>query len=335
MPPDEFDDRRPTDDEYDPGFEPRPRRRPAARRGGTGALAWFLGGCGCLTVLACGGLGGLAWWALKPTDFPEQAEDYAAARKAFRTRLTSTGPSPQPFNQLDPPPEVDVVEYQSGGLTLTAWASKPPADGGKQPAVLYLHSGHAFDERDWDETEPLRKAGFAVLVPLLRGENGQPGSFTMYADEVADCLGAADALAARPGVDKARLFVAGYSSGGTLAMLTAMADGRFKGCAAISGSPDMGQAVKLDPDVPPPFDPADPREVAIRSPLAWPKSFKCPARLYVGEGELPAVWATNRLAAAAAANGQDVVCEPIPGADHFTVAGPALGRAVAFFQGLR
>ena len=63
------------------------------------------------------------------------------------------------------------------------------------PKVLYLHSRFAFGEDDWEQTEPLRKAGFLVLVPMLRGENGLKGSFTLFCDEVGDCLAAADALA--------------------------------------------------------------------------------------------------------------------------------------------
>ena len=279
MPRDEFDDPRDRDD-YDPGFEPR-RRRPPPRRGGTG-LWWVLGGCGCLGLLVCGGLVGVVWWAVAPTSFPEQTQDYADARKAFRTRLTTAGPAPQFELPLTPPDDVDVVEYTSGDLTLTAWASKPPAGGGKQPGVLYLHSGWGFGAGDWEETAPLRAAGFAVLIPMLRGENGQKGNFSLFCDEVGDAVAATDALAKRPGVDADRLFVGGYSSGGTLALLTAMADKRFKGCGAISGSPDQKKFTQFQDDFVVPFDTADPTEVAIRSPLAWPKSFKCPARLYVG-----------------------------------------------------
>lgn len=330
MPRDQYDDR----DEYDPGFEPRPRRRPPPRRSGTGVVLWVFGGVGCLGLLVCGGFGGVVWWVLKPTSFPEQTEDYADARKAFQTKLTVTGPSPQFHTPLVPPDGVAVVEYKSGDLTLTAWTTDPPPGGARRPAVLYLHSGFAFGEDDWEETEPLRKAGFAVFMPILRGENGQAGNYTLFCDEVADALAAADALAKRPGVDTNRLFVAGYSSGGTLAMLTAMADRRFKGCAAISGSPDQHKLIQFKDDVLVPFDAADPKEVAIRSPLAWPKSFKCPARLYVGREELPYLWATQKLAEKATANGQDVRCEELDG-DHDTVVKPALQRMIEFFQGLK
>ena len=326
MPRDQYDDH-----EYDPGFEPRPRRRPP-RRGNT--LLWVFGGFGCLGLLVCGGLVGLVVYAFSPTGFPEQTEDYADARKGFKTVLTTAGPSPQVEGPVEPPAGVQVVTYQSGDLKLTAWASEPPADGTKQPGVLYLHSGFGFGPEDWKETEPLRAAGFAVVVPILRGENGQPGSYTLFCDEVGDCLAAGELLAKRPGVDKDRLFLAGYSAGGTLAMLTAMADGRYKGCAAVSGSPDLHAFVSGKPDREVPFDRTVEREIAVRSPLAWPNSFKCPARLYVGEDEFPLTWHTHELGKKARAAGRDVVVEELPG-NHDTVIGPAVGRMVGFFQSLR
>ena len=39
--------------------------------------------------------------------------------------------------------------------------------------------------------QPYRDAGYIVMIPILRGENGQPGFYTMFYDEVDDVLGAA------------------------------------------------------------------------------------------------------------------------------------------------
>jgi len=60
------------------------------------------------------------------------------------------------------------------------------------------------------------------MVPVLRGENGQPGNFTFFYDEVDDVLAAAEALAQRTYVDANRMFISGHSAGGTLTMLAAM-----------------------------------------------------------------------------------------------------------------
>jgi hypothetical protein len=187
-----------------------------------------------------------------------QDEDFVKARTAFRTKLLRQGATPQRWHKVRVPPGVTEVEYASGELRLKAWASRPAAeDGRKVPAVLYLHGGFAFDLDDWQQSQPFRDAGNAVLTPLLRGENGQPGAFTMLWDEVDDVLAAADRQAKVPGVHPGRIYVAGHSAGGTLAMLAAMASGRFRAAASLSGSPDRVAFVQGGWAAAAPFDPSD------------------------------------------------------------------------------
>ena len=76
------------------------------------------------------------------------------------------------------------------------------------------------------------------MIPTLRGENGLPGAYSMFYNEV-DVLAAAEALAKHPGVDGTRLYVSGHSVGGTLALLAAMSSKRFRAAASFSGSPDQ------------------------------------------------------------------------------------------------
>src|SRR5262245_4349555 len=107
-----------------------------------------------------------------------QQEDYARARAGFRTKLVRKGPAPQGWSPLEPPAGVTEVEYPSGELRLKAWVNRPPDEKRQHPAVLFLHGGFAFGKGDWDQTKPYRDAGFVVLAPMLRGENGQPGAFS-------------------------------------------------------------------------------------------------------------------------------------------------------------
>src|SRR5262249_23620106 len=131
-----------------------------------------------------------------------QDDDYAHARAGFHTRLLRMGPSPQTSTPVKPPPGVDEVEYQAGGLRLKAWVSHPDGPIRKQRAVLFLHGGFAFGyPDDWEASKPYRDAGFVVMTPLLRGENGQPGAFSFLYDEVDDALAAADRLSKLPFVD--------------------------------------------------------------------------------------------------------------------------------------
>jgi len=290
---------------------------------------------GSIGLLGCCGLcGGFFWYSLKPTTFPEQTEDYADARKSFKTTLTKQGAAPQPWDKESPPPGVKEITFNSGNLKLKAWVDEPPAKQPLKPAVLFLHGGFAFGAEDWDQCKPFRDAGFVTMTPILRGENGQPGSYTMFYDEVDDVVAAAEALAKIPGVDPNRIFVAGHSVGGTLAMLGAMTSKRFKGCASFSGSPDQPHWIRGQETLAP-FDYTDEKEMAMRSPLAFPKSFKCPARLYWGNQEW-AIFAgpSKKLAELAKANGQDVEAIQVNG-DHMSSVTPAMSQAVTFFKGVK
>lgn len=299
-----------------------------------------VGGLALITAIACGGMFVFAYRAMKQTMTAMQAmasgmelqeEDYADARKQFRTVLTRQGPSPQAYQPLHPPADVQVVDYQSGPLKLQAWTNAATKAGAEpKPAVLYLHGGFAFGDDDWQMCKPFRDAGYVVLAPILRGENGQPGAFSLYYDEVEDVLAAADRLAQLPGVDRQRLFVAGHSAGGTLALLAAMASDRFKAASSFSGSPAQS-IISGTIDGNAPFDIQNPRELQMRSPLAYATSFKCPVRLYYGDQEPVLAPLSEELARAAQTGGLDVQAAVVPG-NHFTALQPALRRAIEFFQ---
>jgi dipeptidyl aminopeptidase/acylaminoacyl peptidase len=261
-----------------------------------------------------------------------QHEDYVQARSRFRTKLLRKGPSPQPYAPIKPPPGVTEVEYPSGDLRLKAWANHPADVTRKHPAVLFLHGGFAFDQDDWDLGQPYRDAGFIVLSPMLRGENGQPGAFTFFYDEVDDVLAAADYLGKLPYVDAGRLYLAGSSAGGTLALLAAMTPRRFRAAASFSASPDQvllcKHAKNAARDIP--IDVNDRRELQLRSPLAYAGSFKCPVRIYYATQD-HFVLTSQRTAALAKEQGLDVEAVQIEG-DHGTAVPPAIKLSIPFFQ---
>ncbi|MBO0699578.1 MAG: alpha/beta fold hydrolase, partial [Zavarzinella sp.] len=252
-----------------------PVRSGGSRSGGSSALMWILiilGIVGVLGVGCCAGLFWLGWSTIKPTEYPEQTQDYADARKTFKTTLTRKGLAPQSALVGNRPADVSEVTYTSGDLKLKAWVNRPAPGPGLKPGALFLHGGFAFDGGDWQTSQPLRDAGFVTMTPWLRGENGQSGSYSMFYDEVDDVIAAAELLARTPGVDPNRIFVCGHSVGGTLAMLAAMTSKRFKGCASFSGSPDQVQWSKAE-EIVVPFDRNNMTEMSMRSPLAFPKSF--------------------------------------------------------------
>jgi dipeptidyl aminopeptidase/acylaminoacyl peptidase len=303
----------------------------------------IVGGILLVMLLVCGGLAVIAYQGIQQfaqtvqqqmaelaaEDLDLQQEDYAQARSQFRTKLLHQGRAPQGWQPVKAPAGVQEVEYPSGKLKLKAWINSPQG-AGKRPAVLFLHGGWAFGDDDWDMAQPFRDAGYVVMTPILRGENGQPGSFTMFYDEVDDVLAAAQYLAKRPYVDEKHIYLAGHSAGGTLTLLAAMASPRFKAAASFSGSPNQKSfAREYARDVP--FNQSDMREFEMRSPIAYATSFKCPVRLYYGSDEPMFALSSATTAMRAKTKGLDVEAVSIPG-DHDTAVPEAMRQAIQFFK---
>jgi dipeptidyl aminopeptidase/acylaminoacyl peptidase len=185
---------------------------------------------------------------------------------------------------------------------------------------------------DWDMAKPYREAGYVVFAPMLRGENGQAGIYTLFYDEVDDVLAAGEFLKKQPYIDADHVFVAGHSVGGTLTLLAAEASKSFRAAASISGSPDQilfcRYAAKKERI---PFDLSAPRELEVRSPLAYAKSLKCPTRVYYGTKEPHFDKTSKRMAAVAKEKGLDVEAAVVDG-DHRTVVPEAMKQSIEFFD---
>ncbi len=262
---------------------------------------------------------------------PVQEEDYQAARKRFKTRLTTRGPAPQEWEPLATPPGGTELSYQSGGHALRAFVDPPPADGKPRPGVVFLHGGFAWGDGDWEMPQPYRDQGFVVMAPVLRGENGQPGAFSLYYDEVEDVLAATSAFAALPYVDEQQLFICGHSAGGTLAALTALTTDQFQAVASFSGTMNQGDLAYWDSPELLVFDEADEQETVMRSPEAFARSFKCPAQLYYGSQEDWLEEETKRTATTARNAGLKVEAMVV-GGDHMSSVRPAMLRSITFFR---
>ncbi|WNG13559.1 alpha/beta hydrolase family protein [Cystobacter fuscus] len=256
--------------------------------------------------------------------------DYSRARQSFRSHLVREQPSPQKGEPLETPAGASRVEYDKE-RHLVAFLGGNSPKGGRQPAVLFLHGGFAYSPEDWMMAEPYRTAGFITMMPILRGENGQAGHFTLFYDEVDDVLAAARALSSLPGVDPKRVFIAGHSVGGTLTLLAAMATDTFRAATSLSGSPDQFGFTQGRPFLVP-FDPADQREFLIRSPQAFATSFQCPVRIFYGSEEKGFAASSQDTAQRAAAKGADVKALAIPG-NHFSAVPEEIRQSIAFFQG--
>jgi dipeptidyl aminopeptidase/acylaminoacyl peptidase len=269
------------------------------------------------------------------TAAPSVTPDLAAERAGFNTRLIRHGPSPEPIESIDPtlrpPPDAAEIEYPSGSLKLKAWISQPPIDGKRHPAVVFLHGNFVFEMRQWTGTSPYRDAGFVVLTPMLRGENGNPGEFEMMYGEVDDVVAAGRYVANLSYVDNSQVFLAGHSVGGTLAMLASMVPSPYRAVAAFSGAPDQESWIKPQEESYKVYDTTDARELRLRSPKYFAASVRCPLYLIDGDQESYFIPDTRQLAEDASKLGKVCRFETVPG-DHRGSKPPAIRRSIEIFR---
>jgi len=269
-----------------------------------------------------------------PTKYasPAQAPDLMAARSGFKTslvpsRLGADGAAAKPPAKL-----YTLVRYPAPAGELASYLSPDPHDGKKHPAVVWLHGGWGgIDSWLWDRGADsqapyaFRDANFVVMMPSRRGENDNPGKMEFFYGEVDDTLAAIDYLAALPYVDAQRIYVAGHSTGGTLAILTAMASAKPRAVFSFGGRLDMqtyaAQRAKQNML---PFDQRNKEEVRLRNPLEFAGSLKTPLYFFEGESGATEPQELQAMASKATAFGKPFHGYLIKGADHFTALQPLL-----------
>jgi|GEM_PF-4300168 len=124
------------------------------------------------------------------------------------------------------------------------------------PAGSRLFHGMSLSPEDEAEFLPYAEAGMAVVAFETSGSLGEDDSdfarnaaidkFLAAKGGVLDAAQALKTAAARfPCVDPARVYCAGHSSAGTLALQLAQASGSFKGCVAYAPTPDLGSVTSF------------------------------------------------------------------------------------------
>src|SRR5664280_635487 len=166
-------------------------------------------------------------------------ESYLDRLAAFRVHpnLIRKGPSPQPFKLSSPPVGVQEVAYPSGSLSLKTWVAYPaaPSSNAKVPGVVFFHGGYAFGAGDFDDARPFLDAGFAVLCPMLRGENGNPGNMELALGEADDANAAVAWLASQPQIDSSHLYAFGFSAGGLVSAMLSLRPSPLRHAASAGG----------------------------------------------------------------------------------------------------
>lgn len=225
---------------------------------------------------------------IAPDVLPLERQDYAEARKRFHTHLLRKMAAPEKSSVLGTPPGAERVTYPGGPdglIELVAWLSHYQPSKTLKPAVLFLHGGNATGDGHWALMKPYWEAGYVVLLPSFRGENGQSGNYSGFYNETADALAAATYLENLPGIDRNRFFIAGHSNGGTLTLLAAMSR-RFRAAAPISAGVNSWRYFNRYSDEIC-FDETNEREFIMRSSVCFGPSLKCPTLLLRGMEERP------------------------------------------------
>jgi dipeptidyl aminopeptidase/acylaminoacyl peptidase len=258
----------------------------------------------------------------------------AEARLRHQTKLLVQTTPIDPYDAAVPP-GAELVQYRSAGRELFAWLARP-AGQGPFPAVLYCHAGYALGPGDFEAIKPFLAAGYVVLLPAWRGENGNAGHFEMGYGEVDDAAAALAYLATVPEVNRQQLFAAGHDAGATIVMLLAESTTGLRGAAACGGIPDVRLLTEskrkpvLDHT---PYDWRDPLELDLRSPTRHLQHLSCPLLLVYGEREPEELML---LAAHMEATGsglrKPVQLIRLPGADHNTAIDAAVPRMIKFFD---
>lgn len=144
------------------------------------------------------------------------------------------------------PARMEVLHIPSGGVEINGVAYLA-AGPGKHPTLVIAH-GWPGNEKNLDLAQAVRRAGWNVVTFNYRGSWGSPGAFhfAQVPEDTAAVLAyirRAD-VAAKLGVDPARIALAGHSMGGWATAMAAARDPALIGAITISMG-NMGLAGTL------------------------------------------------------------------------------------------
>lgn len=207
---------------------------------------------------------------------------YLQQRASFRTNLKRRGGSPNGSKEPKPLDGYQKVLYPSKEHRLKAWVYRPPGAKKRLPAIVHFHGGFGLSHGHFHTCKPFQKAGFVVMLPALRAENGNPGTFEMFYSEVEDGIAAIKWLQRQPFVDPNNVYAFGHSAGGVVSsMISLFDDVPIRHSGSSGGIYDTKLFDGIRDRVP--FDLASPMERQMRVLVGNVRWMKRPHYAYVGD----------------------------------------------------
>jgi hypothetical protein len=163
---------------------------------------------------------------LTPNSDNRPDSDFLRVRQRIGTHLKEVGPAPDLYKDPTTREGVRLARYRAGGSELKVWHLLPSQNQlwspAGYPAVIFVHDGTSFSEEELQQARTFSEAGFVVVAPTFRGENGNLGAHELLFGELEDLVAATAHAAELPEVDKHKLVIWGHGLGGMLAALASL-----------------------------------------------------------------------------------------------------------------
>jgi alpha/beta superfamily hydrolase len=250
----------------------------------------------------------------------------ATLRAGLQTQIgmdVDTSPAAEP-----PTGELQIVRYPSELGQNVAYLSPIPQDGTLRPAVVWVTGGFDWGLGAWawmpapadndQSARQFRDNGVVTMYPAPRGSNGNAGVSEVMLGEVTDFIAAGTWLATQPGIDPRRVYLAGHSTGGTIALLAAESTGQFRAVFALGPASNVIGYDLLPQDLPE-------DELRSRSPRWWLGDITSPTWVIEGENG-NAGWLAHLDSQT---DNPNVTFQLVAGYDHFNIIVPALNAISA------
>ncbi|WP_197440534.1 CocE/NonD family hydrolase [Polystyrenella longa] len=257
---------------------------------------------------------------------------YLKRRAELETSLKYEQPSPQEYEAFTTPVGVEKVHYESNGLQLQAWVDRRGVKTEKSPTIVYFHGGFAIGETSITEAcAPFRNAGYVVMCPTVRGENGNAGNFELFLGEVDDAAAACRWIAKQNYVDSDRIYTFGHSVGGGISALLSLQEDVPVVCTGSSGGlypvSTFYEWINIVP-----FRMKNYDELELRSLIGNVKWMQTPHIAYIGTTDF-GFHSTIRKANNEKKGEFSLIVEKVRG-DHFTSFTPSAQKYIHYIESL-